>query len=69
MMRIPKLVIFDCDGVLVDTENLANRRLAEWLTAAGYPASFEHCRKNFSGRVHGFDELPDIGDGFDAMRE
>ncbi|RUU99832.1 HAD family phosphatase [Mesorhizobium sp. M6A.T.Cr.TU.017.01.1.1] len=50
MMRIPKLVIFDCDGVLVDTENLANRRLAEWLTAAGYPASFEHCRKNFSGR-------------------
>ncbi|MER9865918.1 HAD family phosphatase [Mesorhizobium sp. M0136] len=49
-MKIPKLVIFDCDGVLVDTENLANRRLAEWLTAAGFPASFEYCRKNFSGR-------------------
>ncbi|TIU24881.1 MAG: HAD family phosphatase, partial [Mesorhizobium sp.] len=31
-MRMPKLVIFDCDGVLVDTENLANRRLAEWLS-------------------------------------
>ena len=23
-MSIPKLVIFDCDGILVDTENLAN---------------------------------------------
>ncbi|ANN55480.1 HAD superfamily hydrolase (TIGR01509 family) [Mesorhizobium sp. USDA 4775] len=49
-MQIPKLVIFDCDGILVDTENLANRRLAEWLAAAGYPTSFEYCRKNFSGR-------------------
>ncbi|MBZ9992315.1 HAD family hydrolase [Mesorhizobium sp. BH1-1-4] len=49
-MQIPKLVIFDCDGILVDTENLANRRLAEWLTDAGYPATFEYCRKNFSGR-------------------
>ena len=48
-MSLPKLVIFDCDGILVDTENLANRRLTEWLTAAGYPTSFEYCRKNFSG--------------------
>ncbi|MDX8453201.1 HAD family phosphatase [Mesorhizobium sp. VK9D] len=49
-MQVPKLVIFDCDGVLVDTENLANRRLAEWLTAAGFTTSFEYCRKHFSGR-------------------
>ncbi|UCI26188.1 HAD family hydrolase [Mesorhizobium sp. B2-8-5] len=49
-MAIPKLVIFDCDGVLVDTENLANRRLAEWLTAAGFTTTFEYCRNNFSGR-------------------
>ncbi|WP_181167817.1 HAD family phosphatase [Mesorhizobium sp. B2-4-19] len=49
-MQIPKLVIFDCDGILVDTENLANRCLAEWLIAAGYPTSFEYCRRNFSGR-------------------
>ncbi|MBZ9820067.1 HAD family hydrolase [Mesorhizobium sp. CA4] len=48
-MAIPKLVIFDCDGVLVDTENLANRRLAEWLTAAGYATTLEYCRKHFSG--------------------
>ena len=49
-MSSPELVIFDCDGVLVDTENLANQRLAEWLSGAGYPTSFEYCRKNFSGR-------------------
>ncbi|CDX26357.1 HAD-superfamily hydrolase, subfamily IA, variant 3 [Mesorhizobium sp. ORS 3324] len=46
----PKLVIFDCDGVLVDTENLANKRLAEWLSAAGFATTFEYCRKTFSGR-------------------
>jgi HAD superfamily hydrolase (TIGR01509 family) len=50
VIKIPKLVIFDCDGILVDTENLANRRLAEWLVAAGYPTTFEYCRKHFSGR-------------------
>ena len=49
-MQVPKLVIFDCDGVLVDTENLANRRLAEWLSSAGFATTFEHCRKHFSGR-------------------
>lgn len=49
-MQPPKLVIFDCDGVLVDTETLANRRLSQWLTEAGYPASYEHCRKHFCGR-------------------
>ena len=52
-MQVTKLVIFDCDGVLVDTENLANRRLAEWLSEAGFATSFEYCRKNFSGRSMG----------------
>ncbi|TKT74876.1 HAD family hydrolase [Aquamicrobium sp. LC103] len=47
---LPGLVIFDCDGVLVDTENLANRRLAEWLNEAGFETTFEYCRKTFSGR-------------------
>jgi HAD superfamily hydrolase (TIGR01509 family) len=46
----PKLVIFDCDGVLVDTETLANHRLSNWLTEAGFPASYDYCRKNFCGR-------------------
>jgi len=46
----PRLVIFDCDGVLVDTENLANRRLAVWLSEAGFATDFDYCRKHFSGR-------------------
>lgn len=46
----PGLVIFDCDGVLVDTETLANRRLAEWLLAAGYDTTYELCRRRFVGR-------------------
>ncbi len=46
----PDLVIFDCDGVLVDTEALGNRRLAAWLTEAGYPIAYEDCRRRFMGR-------------------
>jgi HAD superfamily hydrolase (TIGR01509 family) len=46
----PGLVIFDCDGVLVDTETLSNRRLAQWLLAAGYDTTYEHCRRQFVGR-------------------
>ncbi|PWK70531.1 HAD family phosphatase [Aminobacter sp. AP02] len=49
-MRSPKLVIFDCDGVLVDTEPLANRRLSSWLSEAGYEVSYEQCRRQFVGR-------------------
>ena len=46
----PGLVIFDCDGVLVDTETLANRRLAEWLSEAGFETTYEFCRSTFCGR-------------------
>lgn len=49
-MGMPKLVIFDCDGVLVDTETLANHRLAQWISEAGYPVTYEECRKRFCGR-------------------
>ena len=49
-MRPPGLVIFDCDGVLVDTETLANRKLSEWLTQAGFPVTYEECRRRFCGR-------------------
>ena len=35
------LVIFDNDGVLVDSERLANTILAELLTEAGLPYTFE----------------------------
>jgi HAD superfamily hydrolase (TIGR01509 family) len=33
------LVIFDCDGVLVDSEPISNRILAEHLTALGVPTT------------------------------
>lgn len=49
-MPRPGLVIFDCDGVLVDTETLANRRLSAWLTEAGFAISYEDCRRTFCGR-------------------
>lgn len=47
----PSLVIFDCDGVLVDTEPVANRALARMLTECGYKISYEECRRLFVGRT------------------
>ena len=46
-----KLVIFDCDGVLVDTEAVANRFLARLLTDGGFPIRYEECRRRFVGRT------------------
>jgi HAD superfamily hydrolase (TIGR01509 family) len=45
----PALVIFDCDGVLVDSEVIANRIMAEAITASGVPISYEDCRTRFVG--------------------
>lgn len=50
------LVIFDNDGVLVDSEPLSNRLLAEYLTELGYPTTIEDSYRDFMGtaahRVH-----------------
>ncbi len=35
----PELVVFDCDGVLVDSEPIANRVMAEAISALGEPAA------------------------------
>ena len=43
-------VIFDCDGVLVDTEAIANRVLADLLTEAGLPTTFEDSMRDLRGR-------------------
>ncbi|MGQ2970840.1 MAG: HAD family hydrolase, partial [Allorhizobium sp.] len=43
------LVIFDCDGVLVDSEIIAARVEAELLTAAGYPIEAEELARLYSG--------------------
>lgn len=46
-----KLIIFDCDGVLVDSEMIANRVLAAHLSRHGYPATAAECRAKFIGRT------------------
>ena len=42
MSSAPTLVIFDCDGVLVDSEVIAARILAECLGEAGFAVTVEH---------------------------
>jgi len=44
-------VIFDCDGVLVDTEPIANRVLAGLLTEAGLPTTTEVSMRDYKGRA------------------
>ena len=44
-----KLVIFDCDGVLVDSEAIGNRFISEALTLAGIPISAEGALSKFLG--------------------
>ncbi|AJT66132.1 hypothetical protein T261_4489 [Streptomyces lydicus] len=50
------LVIFDNDGVLVDSEPLSNTILAGYLTELGYPTSYEDSIRDYMGsamhRVH-----------------
>ncbi|WP_370114432.1 HAD family hydrolase [Streptacidiphilus sp. MAP12-33] len=43
------LVIFDNDGVLVDSEPLSNRLLADYLTELGYPTTIEDSYRDFMG--------------------
>jgi HAD superfamily hydrolase (TIGR01509 family) len=42
-------VIFDCDGVLVDSEEIANRVLAELLTEAGLPTTYDQAVDAYRG--------------------
>jgi HAD superfamily hydrolase (TIGR01509 family) len=51
-----ELVIFDNDGVLVDSEPLSNTILAAYLTELGHPTSYEESVRDYMGaamhRVH-----------------
>jgi HAD superfamily hydrolase (TIGR01509 family) len=44
-----QLVIFDCDGVLVDSEPISNRVLAGALTAVGLPTTLEEALTEYKG--------------------
>lgn len=44
-----RLVIFDCDGVLADSEPLANRVTAEVISEEGLSLSAEECVRRFVG--------------------
>lgn len=48
-MENPRLVIFDCDGVLVDSEVISNRVLAEMLSAQGLPTTLAQARGAYQG--------------------
>jgi len=43
------LVIFDNDGVLVDSEPISNRLLAAYLTELGHPTSYEESLRDYMG--------------------
>ncbi|MER7498218.1 HAD family hydrolase [Streptomyces pharetrae] len=50
------LVIFDNDGVLVDSEPISNRHLAAYLTELGHPTTYEDSIRDYMGsamhRIH-----------------
>ncbi|MCB5187423.1 HAD family hydrolase [Methylobacillus caricis] len=48
-MSTYKLVIFDCDGVLVDSERITNRVFVDMLNDAGIPASLQDMQAYFVG--------------------
>ncbi|WP_405103070.1 HAD family hydrolase [Micromonospora sp. NBC_01412] len=51
--RRPDLVIFDCDGVLVDSEAIVAGVLAEQLRQLGVKITDEECEREFAGLAQG----------------
>lgn len=51
----PQAVLFDCDGVLADTEIMVNTLVAEHLTTLGWPLTAAQSRETFLGMA-----LPDM---------
>lgn len=49
------LVIFDCDGVLVDSEVISNSVLADMLSAEGLPTTLAQARRDYQGML-----LPEV---------
>ncbi len=51
MPRLPELVIFDCDGVLVDSEPISNEVLAAVLTRCGLPTTTAEALATYKGMI------------------
>jgi len=50
MPALPALVIFDCDGVLVDSERIANAVMVAHMAQAGWSITEAESRKRFIGK-------------------
>ncbi|MCZ0962560.1 HAD family hydrolase [Paracoccus benzoatiresistens] len=50
-MREYKAILFDCDGVLIDSEPMGCQALARAVTAAGLPMTREDATRVFSGNA------------------
>jgi beta-phosphoglucomutase-like phosphatase (HAD superfamily) len=46
---VAERVIFDCDGVLVDSDRISLRIQAERISALGLEMSYEECVRDFLG--------------------
>jgi HAD superfamily hydrolase (TIGR01509 family) len=51
--RLPQLVIFDCDGVLVDSEPISCGVLARMLSEAGARTTLAEARRDYQGLLLG----------------
>jgi HAD superfamily hydrolase (TIGR01509 family) len=49
-MAVVELLIFDCDGVLIDSEMLVCSLVSEELTRLGYPITAEQVVERYAGR-------------------
>jgi HAD superfamily hydrolase (TIGR01509 family) len=64
-MRRPDLVIFDCDGVLVDSEPVVNRVESAYFTTLGLALDTAEARRRFQGKTVG--QVADaVGDALGA---
>jgi HAD superfamily hydrolase (TIGR01509 family) len=48
----PTLLIFDFDGVVADSETIANQALADYLSSIGQPTSLDDSMRLFMGKRH-----------------
>lgn len=50
MSLAPRLIIFDFDGVVADSEAIANQALADYLTSLGKPTTLDDSIRMFMGK-------------------